>query len=240
MSRIAELPWPGEPLTQFSNAVFRNRPSTFEPYEENNRPILLRNDEIRPYNLLMRHAHELAVWPNYSWDQNACGTRLAAINFLRGALVTAMAAIGFKVRDEAVLQVLVQDVVKSSEIEGEMLDAGQVRSSIARKLGMDYAGLPEPDRKTDGVVAMMLDATQRFDVPRYEERVFGWHAALFPTGYSGLFKIPVARWRDDSGGPMQVVSGPMGREKVRSRLSARNRHFGTPLETSSLTSAKSS
>ena len=171
----------------------------------------------------MRYAHEVVDWPNYTWDTTAFGSRLAAINFRRGALITAMAAIGFKVRAEAVLQVLVQDVVKSSEIEGEQLDAAQVRSSIARKLGMDYAGLPEPDRKTDGVVAMMLDATQRFDAPLNEERVFGWHAALFPTGYSGLIKIAVARWRDDSHGPMQVVSGPIGKEVVHYEAPAASR-----------------
>jgi len=112
------------------------------------------------------------------------------------------------------VQVLVQDVVKSSEIEGEHLDILQVRSSIARKLGMPYAGLPEPDRRTDGVVSMMLDATQRYAEPLTPDRLFDWHAALFPTGYSGLHKIAVARWRDDADGPMQVVSGPVGKQRV--------------------------
>jgi len=125
-----------------------------------------------------------------------------------------MEAIGFPLRKEAVLQTLTLDVLKSSEIEGEVLSPEQVRSSIARRLGMDIAGAIPADRHVEGVVEMMLDATQNFDKPLTAERLFGWHAALFPTGRSGLHKIIVGAWRDDSKGPMQVVSGPIGHEKV--------------------------
>jgi Fic family protein len=161
-----------------------------------------------------RYTHQSEGWPHYTWDYGAFAVDLSAIHFRRGALMTAMATLGFDVRQNAVLQVLVQDVTKSSEIEGEKLDAEQVRSSIARRLGMKYAGLPAPARDVEGVVEMMLDATQRYAEPLDDERIFGWHAALFPTGRSGMFKIVVGAWRDDRDGPMQVVSGPIGREKV--------------------------
>lgn len=172
--------------------------------------------------MVPRYTHESEDWPRYSWDYAAFATALSAIHFRRGALMTAMATLGFDVRQEAVLQVLVQDVTKSSEIEGERLDAEQVRSSIARRLGMEYAGLPAPARDVEGVVEMMLDATQRYAEPLDDERIFAWHAALFPTGRSGMFKIVVGGWRDDRDGPMQVVSGPMGRERV---------HFEAPAAT---------
>ena len=113
-----------------------------------------------------------------------------------------------------VLETLTEDVIQSSEIEGEHLDREQVRSSIARRLGMDVAGLVASDRNVEGVVEMMLDATQRYAEPLSTERLFGWHAALFPTGRSGMTRIAVGQWRDDAGGPMQVVSGPIGRERV--------------------------
>lgn len=125
-----------------------------------------------------------------------------------------MEAQGFVLRAEAVVETLTQDVLKSSEIEGERLDEEQVRSSIARRLGVDIGALKPSDRHVDGVVEMMLDATQNYTAPLTEERLFGWHAALFPTGYSGMSKIAVGRWRDDSSGPMQVVSGPEGRQRV--------------------------
>src|SRR5437870_9394255 len=117
-------------------------------------------------------------------------------------------------RQEAVLQTLTADVLKTSEIEGEKLDAEQVRSSIARRLGMDIAGLKPADRNVEGIVEMMLDATRNYQQPLTAERLFGWHASLFPTGRSGMTKIRVGAWRDDSAGPMQVVSGPVGLEKV--------------------------
>jgi Fic family protein len=125
-----------------------------------------------------------------------------------------MQALGFRLRDEAVLQTLTQDVLKSSEIEGEKLDAEQVRSSIARRLGMDVGGLTPADRAVEGVVEMTLDATRKYDEPLTADRLFGWHAALFPTGRSGMSKIRVGMWRDDRKGPMEVVSGPLGRQRV--------------------------
>lgn len=125
-----------------------------------------------------------------------------------------MQALGFPLREEAVLKTLTEDVLKSSEIEGEILDKDQVRSSIARRMGIDVGALPQADRNVDGVVEMMVDATQRFKEPLTDERLFGWHGALFPTGRSGLSKIKVGAWRDAASGPMQVLSGPYGREKV--------------------------
>ena len=125
-----------------------------------------------------------------------------------------MEALGFKVKEEAVLRTLTDDVLKSSEIEGETLDADQVRSSVARRLGMDIGGVKPADRSVEGVVEMMLDATQRYDQPLTKERLFEWHASLFPTGRSGMHPIKVGVWRNDSTAPMQVVSGPVGRERV--------------------------
>jgi Fic family protein len=125
-----------------------------------------------------------------------------------------MEALGFGLRQEALLQTLIADVLKSSEIEGEKLDADQVRSSIARRLGMDVGGLKPADRHVEGVVEMILDATRRYDQALTAERLFSWHASLFPTGRSGMTTIRVGAWRDDSTGPMQVVSGPIGRERV--------------------------
>jgi Fic family protein len=130
-----------------------------------------------------------------------------------------MEALGFTVTEEAVLRTLTEDVVKTSEIEGETLDADQVRSSIARRLGMDIGGLKAPDRNVDGVVEMMLDASRNYQQPLTESRLFSWHASLFPTGRSGMNRINVGTWRDDSTAPMQVVSGPVGRERV---------HFAAP------------
>jgi Fic family protein len=125
-----------------------------------------------------------------------------------------MEGLGFRLREQAVLSTLTVDVVKSSEIEGERLDADEVRSSVARRLGLDVGGLQASDRHVEGVVDMMLDATQRFDEPLTAERLFGWHASLFPTGRSGVHRIAVGAWRDDRTAPMQVVSGPIGRERV--------------------------
>jgi Fic family protein len=161
-----------------------------------------------------QYAHLSPEWPNYYWDYAALDDALSQIHFKRGALSTAMATLGFEVRQEAVLQVLVQDITKSSEIEGERLDAQQVRSSIARHLGLEYAGLPTPARDVDGVVEMMLDATQNYQNPLDEERILAWHSALFPYGRSGLYKIQVGAWRNDADGPMQVASGPIGKQTV--------------------------
>lgn len=162
----------------------------------------------------MPYIHERKDWPAFRWNPDALAEPLAAVRHRQGRLIGRMEALGFNLRTEAVLQTLTEDVVRSSEIEGERLDREQVRSSVARRLGMDVGGLRPPDRHVDGVVEMMLDATQRYDAPLTAERLFGWQAALFPTGYSGMARIRVGAWRDDSAGPMQVVSGPIGRERV--------------------------
>ena len=125
-----------------------------------------------------------------------------------------MEALGFEVRTEASLTALTEEVVTTSAIEGHNLDAGEVRSSIARKLGLDVAGLPEPGREVEGIVEMMLDATRHYDTLLTADRLFGWHAALFPTGRSSMRRITVGAWRTAAAGPMQVVSGPIGRERV--------------------------
>ncbi len=148
---------------------------------------------------------------------------LAAVRHQQGRLIGHMEALGFNLRQEAVLETLTFDVLKTSEIEGEKLDAEQVRSSIARRLGMDIGGLKPADRNVEGIVEMMLDATRRYDQPLTAERLFGWHASLFPTGRSGMTKIRAGAWRDDSGGPMQVVSGPVGRERVHFQAPAADR-----------------
>lgn len=162
----------------------------------------------------MTYIHEREDWPKFRWQDQALAASLAEVRHRQGRLIGRMEALGFKLREEAVLRTLTEDVIKSSEIEGEELDVDQVRSSIARRLGMDVAGLVPAERDVEGVVEMMLDATQRYDQPLTQDRLFGWHAALFPTGRSGMNKIIVGDWRDDSSGPMQVVSGPIGREKV--------------------------
>jgi len=160
------------------------------------------------------YIHELPDWPKFRWSQDALAALLAEVRHRQGRLIGRMEGLGFSLRSEAMLETLTEDVLKSSEIEGEILDRDQVRSSIARRLGMDIGGLQPVDRNVEGIVEMMLDATRGFDQPLTQERLFGWHAAMFPTGRSGLMKITVGAWRTDAGGPMQVVSGPMGREKV--------------------------
>ena len=161
-----------------------------------------------------RYIHELPDWPQFRWDHEAIAEPLAAARHQQGRLIGRMEALGFALRGEAMLQTLTEDVLKSSEIEGEILDRDQVRSSIACRLGMDIGALTPADRHVEGVVEMMLDATQNFNERLTAERLFGWHAALFPTGRSGMRKIIVGAWRDDKSGPMQVVSGPIGREHV--------------------------
>jgi Fic family protein len=161
-----------------------------------------------------KYIHQLPDWPKFQWNQTALVGPLAALRHRQGRFVGRMEALGFPLRSEAMLQTLTQDVVKSSEIEGEILDREQVRSSIARRLGIEIGALTPADRDVEGIVEMMLDATQKYDEPLTEERLFGWHAALFPTGRSGMHKITVGAWRDDSSGPMQVVSGAIGKERV--------------------------
>jgi len=160
------------------------------------------------------YIHELADWPHFRWNNEVLAKPLAEVRHRQGLLIGHMGALGFDLRQEAVLQTLTTDVLKSSEIEGEKLDAEQVRSSIARRLGMDIGALKPADRNVEGVVEMMLDATRHYDQPLSADRLFAWHAALFPTGRSGMRKIRVGAWRDDGDGPMQVVSGPIGKERV--------------------------
>jgi Fic family protein len=162
----------------------------------------------------MTYIYELKGWPHLIWRREKLLDQLARVRHRQGRLIGRMEGLGFSLRNEAILQTLTQDVIKTSEIEGEKLDRDQVRSSIARRLGIDIGGLTPSDRHTEGVVEMMLDATQRYAEPLTEDRLFGWHAALFPTGRSGMSKIVFGSWRNDKSGPMQVVSGPIGRENV--------------------------
>lgn len=158
--------------------------------------------------------HELTDWPRFHWNAETLAEPLASVRHRQGRVIGHMEALGFNLRQEAVLQTLTADVIESSEIEGEKLDAGQVRSSIARRLGMDIGGIKPADRHVEGAAEMMLDATRHYDYPLTEDRLFAWHAAIFPTGRSGMTKIKTGAWRDDKTGPMQVVSGPIGKEHV--------------------------
>jgi Fic family protein len=160
------------------------------------------------------YIHESEQWPKFDWNQGRVAEQLAGVRHRQGRLLGRMEALGFPSRGEAVLQTLAQEVMKSSEIEGEVLNKEQVRSSLARRLGIDIGALTPADRDVEGVVEMMLDATQRYAKPLTKERLFDWHAGLFPTGRSGLARITVGAWRDDATGPMRVVSGPMGHERV--------------------------
>jgi Fic family protein len=162
----------------------------------------------------MQYIHELPGWPELRWDQESLTHRLAAVRHRQGRLTGRMETLGFPLRNAAVVDTLTEDVIKSSEIEGEVLDREQVRSSIARRLGIDIGALTPADRNVEGVVEMMLDATQRYEEPLTDERLFGWQAALFPTGRSGMRRIAVGAWRNDKAGPMQVVSGPEERQRV--------------------------
>lgn len=153
-------------------------------------------------------------WPNFTWDANTLADQLAELHHAQGKLLGRMEGLGFEFKQEASLNILTSDIVKSSAIEGEHLNPTEVRSSIARHLGIDIAGLVPASRHVDGIVEMMLDATQHFSKPLTKARLCHWHAALFPTGYSGISPIIVGRWRTPDLGPMQVVSGPIGREKV--------------------------
>jgi len=171
----------------------------------------------------MPYIHEREGWPEFTWDTQVLTKALAEVRHKQGRHLGKMEAMGFDLRTEANLTSLTNDVVKSSAIEGENLDADEVRSSLARRLGLDAAGLPKPGREVEGIVEMMLDATRNFDKPLTAERLLDWHAALFPTGRSGMFKITVGAWRDDKGGAMQVVSGPMGKERVHFQAPAAER-----------------
>jgi Fic family protein len=162
----------------------------------------------------MTYIHELHGWPNLTWNGDTLSRPLADVRHKQGKLLGRMEALGFASRQEASLDVLTSDVVKSSAIEGETLSPEEVRSSIARRLGLDVAGVSKSARNVEGIVEMMLDATGNFDDPLTDRRLFDWHAALFPTGRSGMTSIAVGMWRPEEAGPMKVVSGPFGRERV--------------------------
>lgn len=153
-------------------------------------------------------------WPHWRYDLASLVAPLAEVSRAQGQLIGRLADVGLALRDQASLAALTDDVVKTSEIEGEQLNVESVRSSIARRLGVDIGALAPVDRHVEGIVDMVLDATRNCQAPLTCERLFGWHAALFPTGYSGLSRINVGAWRDDAAGPMQVVSGPVGRQRV--------------------------
>lgn len=160
------------------------------------------------------YIHEKENWTDFTWDNKKVMIKLGEARNQQGRILGKMESLGFDLQNEAVLNTLTLDVIKSSEIEGEFLEIEQVRSSIARRLGMDIAGAVGSERHVDGIVEMMLDATQRYELPLTKDRLFGWHAALFPSGWSNLNKLTVADWRKDTIGPMQVVSGPLGKEIV--------------------------
>lgn len=162
-------------------------------------------------------------WPNWRFDLADLAGPMAEVSRAQGMLMGRLADVGMALRDQASLAALTEDVVKTSEIEGEHLNVESVRSSIARRLGVDIGALATVDRHVEGVVEMVLDATAKCTEPMSRERLFGWHAALFPTGYSGLSKIQVGGWRDDASGPMQVVSGPIGRQRVHFEAPPANR-----------------
>ncbi|WP_321937609.1 Fic family protein [Paraburkholderia sp. J8-2] len=170
-------------------------------------------------------------WPQWRFDLTALAEPMAEVSRAQGLLVGRLADVGMALRDQASLAALTEDVLKTSEIEGEQLNVASVRSSIARRMGVDIGALAPVDRHVEGVVEMVLDATTNSRAPVTRERLFGWHAALFPTGYAGLSRINVGAWRDDASGPMQVISGPIGRQRVHfeappaNRLEAETRRF---------------
>ena len=157
------------------------------------------------------YIYERKDWPQFRWNAETISTLLGKVRHRQGRILGQMQGLGFELQDETMLKALTLDVIKSSEIEGEMLNHEQVRSSIARRLGIDIAGAVHAERDVEGIVEMMLDATQKFDMPLTADRLYNWHGALFPTGRSGMYKIKTAAWRDDV---MQVTSGAMGREVV--------------------------
>jgi Fic family protein len=160
------------------------------------------------------YIHDLPDWPHFTWDRAGLGQKLAAVRNRQGRLTGRMEHLGFKLKAEANLEALAEEVIKSSDIEGDVLNREQVRSSLARRLGVDIGALTASERNVDGMVEMTLDATAQYGAPLTFERLFGWHAALFPTGRSGMTRIAVGAWRDDAKGPMQVISGAIGHEHV--------------------------
>jgi Fic family protein len=178
------------------------------------RRIVVAIAAISAENKTVNYIHQNPDWPNLIWDDAKLSPLLADVRHRQGRLLGRMEGLGFRLRAEASLTTLTADVIKSSAIEGSLLDAAQVRSSIARRLGLDFGGNAKASRDVEGVVEMMLDATQKYAEPLTAERLFGWHASLFPTGRSGMRRITVGAWRPADIGAMQVVSGPMGRERV--------------------------
>lgn len=164
--------------------------------------------------MLKPYIHQKENWPNFNWDDKLLIGLLSEVRNLQGKIVGKMEALGFNLRNEAVLETLTLDVLKSTEIEGEILDEEQVRSSLAKRLGIQIENSVYSERNVDGVVDMLIDATQKFNNELSNERLFDWHFSLFPTGRSGMHKIKVGNWRSDTTGAMQVVSGAMGKEKV--------------------------
>ncbi|MDR2083879.1 MAG: Fic family protein [Bacteroidales bacterium] len=160
---------------------------------------------------MSKYIYQYENWTDFTWQNAAVSAVLGEVRLLQGKILGQIHSFGFSSKEEKNLEMLTLDVLKSSEIEGEKLNYDQVRSSIARRLGINTAGLVPSPRNVDGVVEMMLDATQNFKKPLTEERLFGWHAALFPTGYSGIHKIEVAQFRTEE---IQVVSGAMGKERI--------------------------
>lgn len=160
---------------------------------------------------MAKYIYEYDNWPEFTWDDKKIGGILGKVRNLQGKIYGQMGTLGFLIKEETILSTLTLDVLKSSEIEGEFLNYEQVRSSIARRLGIEYAGIVHVDRNVEGVVEMMLDATQSYDKILDQERIFGWQAALFPSGWSGIHRIDTGCYRD---GVIQVVSGPMGKEKI--------------------------
>ncbi|WP_349361794.1 DUF4172 domain-containing protein, partial [Hymenobacter sp. H14-R3] len=160
------------------------------------------------------YIHQQPTWPTFTWQPGRLEPLLGTVRHQQGRVLGHMEALGFSLQAEAVLQNLTLEALKSSEIEGELLPTDQVRSSLARRLGLDVAGLVPAERRVEGVVDMLLDATQGFAQPLTAERLYSWQAALFPAGRSGLQRIQVGAWRTGAKGPMQVVSGPLGREQI--------------------------
>lgn len=163
---------------------------------------------------MAKYIYQNKDWPNFYWDNERLLFTLGKVRNLQGKITGKLETLGFELRAEANLETLTADVLKSTEIEGEILDEEQVRSSIARRLGLEIPGLIASDRNVDGVVEMMLDATQNYKNDLTADRLFGWQASLFPSGRSGMYKIVTGQWRNDANGPMQVVSGAIGKEKV--------------------------
>lgn len=199
---------------RFSGESPEGNNAQFDPMRR--KPVLIsaKNAEIKRMDAQIKYIWQQADWPNWQFASAKLAPALAEVRHAQGRLLGRMAALGFAVRDQAYLHSLTQEVLKTSEIEGERFDTEQVRSSLARRLGLEIGALAPVDRDVEGIVEVMLEATQHYAAPLSIERLFAWHGALFPTGRSGLSRIRVATWRDDANGVMQVVSGAIGREKV--------------------------